>query len=178
MQSIMQIQTAALSIPSLDATTRNNINAQLYLEKLGLISFHQLCPKCQIMMMKHNDNDHYIRKNTFLQKHDRINLMILTRIIFIYFCQGMNAKKVSLELPQIYNEHGKIGFSTVKRVYANLRIKLEEYYRILWRLTKLPIGDIYEMDETILTRKPKKQGEATGVGISIIPQERGFYCCQ
>jgi len=158
MQSIMQIQTAALSTPSLGATTRNNINTQLYLEKLGLISFHQLCPKCQIMMTKHNDNDHYIdecylvflhcgfrqsiRKNTFLQKHDVINLMILMLIIFLYFCQGTNAKKVSLELPQIYNEHGKIGFSTVKRIYANLRIELEEYYRILWCLTKLPI-EIY-----------------------------------
>jgi len=194
MQAINQIQLAAQMAPSMDLLTRNHERTLEYLTNSDIISLHQPCPKCEKFMTKYEDNTgHYIdgsylvclpceysqtiRKNSFFQTHDRIHLMILTRIIFFYFCNGANTRKVCHELPTIYGEYGKIGLSTIKRIYSDLRGKLAENYRILWRLTKLPAEHIYEMDETLLTHKPKKpngsKGERQVWGIGIVSRATG-----
>eukprot|EP01022_Parablepharisma_sp_SALTPOND_P015506 TRINITY_DN2199_c0_g1_i1.p1 TRINITY_DN2199_c0_g1~~TRINITY_DN2199_c0_g1_i1.p1 ORF type:complete len:320 (-),score=15.48 TRINITY_DN2199_c0_g1_i1:223-1047(-) len=88
-----------------------------------------------------------IRENTYFLLHDKTPLMILARIVFFYFANGINAAATARSLGK---ECGyKIERKTVGRIYHEMRIKIMSYYDILWSSTKIGFPNDIEIDESL-----------------------------
>eukprot|EP01022_Parablepharisma_sp_SALTPOND_P018817 TRINITY_DN31290_c0_g1_i2.p1 TRINITY_DN31290_c0_g1~~TRINITY_DN31290_c0_g1_i2.p1 ORF type:complete len:353 (+),score=6.00 TRINITY_DN31290_c0_g1_i2:585-1643(+) len=80
--------------------------------------------------------------------------MILTRIIFCYFADGVNTKQVKAKLRE--QAGYVVGTTTLREIYNDVRRKIHTYYDIKWSTCKLGGLHPIEMDESKFTSKFNK----------------------
>eukprot|EP01022_Parablepharisma_sp_SALTPOND_P022090 TRINITY_DN4432_c0_g1_i1.p1 TRINITY_DN4432_c0_g1~~TRINITY_DN4432_c0_g1_i1.p1 ORF type:complete len:287 (+),score=-11.10 TRINITY_DN4432_c0_g1_i1:139-999(+) len=90
-----------------------------------------------------------IRGSTWFGNHPLIPLMALTRIVFYYFANEINAKKTQELLKK---EIGcELSIMTIREIYNEVRIKIISYYDVMWVSEKLGIPNAIEMDESLFS---------------------------
>jgi len=138
-------------------TCRNQM--KLSSDPSAIDGYRFICYPCKIKIN--------IRSDTIFELHKYTTLIILTRIIFYYYEMNMNAKEAYLRINQKLPENLKIGYKSVKTIYADLRKKIKEFYNINASAFKLGgAGMQVEIDESAFTHLPlKKRKTVWGVGI-------------
>jgi len=117
--------------------TKSNENTMKWLQTINAISISKICPCCSLDMhvckeKSLNDGRQWvccyqkrrkrlsIRHGTMLLKHDKVPLIILSRLIFIYFSQGINARSVHIFITEQLGNAFEISYKTVKKIYRKL----------------------------------------------------------
>jgi len=74
-----------------------------------------------------------------LIKHDNIPIVILTRVIFIHFSEGHNARSAHISLREQLGDTFEISYHTVKKIYRKLQDKLKnaKYLILIWNFLTL-----------------------------------------
>jgi len=102
------------------------------------------CPDCNLRIT--------IRNNAIYKKHSHIPILILTKIIFCYFAEGINAKKTAISINTRFNPVFKIKYAIVKKIFSEIRSQITDYVNILSMGVKLGgVGKKVEIDESLFS---------------------------
>eukprot|EP01022_Parablepharisma_sp_SALTPOND_P027844 TRINITY_DN6813_c0_g1_i3.p1 TRINITY_DN6813_c0_g1~~TRINITY_DN6813_c0_g1_i3.p1 ORF type:complete len:202 (-),score=21.76 TRINITY_DN6813_c0_g1_i3:48-653(-) len=171
MEKIAQIQNALAATMSIDMVTRNHDSTLEWLRNHHLLpGTPNCCGNDMKLYVRETKIDIYywycltckksfnIRGKSFLANYRRIPLMVLTRIIFHYFANGMNANKAMEMLKSEANYD--LGYTTIKKIYMDVRLKILTYYDVLWSSGKMGNQNAVEIDESLFSHlKLKYKGE-------------------
>lgn len=184
MNKVEKIENAFKKYESVDEITKSNERTVEWLQKIGGISNFKLCPCCSWEMhtskeKTKNDGIQWlcvnkkcrkrlsIRNGTMLMKHDNIPLIILSRLIFIHFAQGTNARSAHIILREQLGDSFEISYETVKKIYSDIRTEILNHYLYVSESKKLGgEGSKVEIDESIfshLTFKTSKKIKKTPI---------------
>eukprot|EP01022_Parablepharisma_sp_SALTPOND_P018819 TRINITY_DN31290_c0_g1_i6.p2 TRINITY_DN31290_c0_g1~~TRINITY_DN31290_c0_g1_i6.p2 ORF type:complete len:153 (+),score=12.79 TRINITY_DN31290_c0_g1_i6:585-1043(+) len=102
--------------------------------------------------------------------------MILTRIIFCYFADGVNTKQVKAKLRE--QAGYVVGTTTLREIYNDVRRKIHTYYDIKWSTCKLGGLHPIEMDESKFSSKFSKMMHAPAVSHEEIKEIPGIQAVE
>jgi len=143
-----------------------------WLYTVGALNRNKICKKCGNRMTIYKDESKIdgcrfccscgaklsIRDGTLFKKHNHIPLFLLTRIIFIYYETRLNAHESYIRINKKLNKKYEISYPTVKKIYAEIREKIEQYYYDIISAFKLGgIDTEIEIDEAMFAHIPLKQ---------------------
>eukprot|EP01022_Parablepharisma_sp_SALTPOND_P034515 TRINITY_DN9204_c0_g1_i1.p1 TRINITY_DN9204_c0_g1~~TRINITY_DN9204_c0_g1_i1.p1 ORF type:complete len:440 (+),score=17.05 TRINITY_DN9204_c0_g1_i1:104-1321(+) len=164
MERIKAIEDHFASYLDLGRITEKHDSTVQWLWSVGILKKQQTC--CGEQMKVYSDKDRLdlyyfycsrckrkvnLREGSFFADYTKTPLIILTRLVFFYYADGINAKDARLKL----QEQAGYDMTTkqIKKIYASVRLKILTYYDIIWAQTKIGGKNAVELDESKFTGK-------------------------
>eukprot|EP01022_Parablepharisma_sp_SALTPOND_P031229 TRINITY_DN7899_c0_g2_i3.p1 TRINITY_DN7899_c0_g2~~TRINITY_DN7899_c0_g2_i3.p1 ORF type:complete len:329 (-),score=6.33 TRINITY_DN7899_c0_g2_i3:214-1200(-) len=181
------IEAAFANYEDIETITKSHEKTMEWLFSVGVFNKETHCPGCSQVMHRTKDTsvcDGYfwrcykcglrrnIRHGTMYEKHSKIPILVLTQIIFLYFCRGTAALLTYEQLTEKLQGTYKISYLTIKAIFSELRAEIMKMYNTYVSASKLgEAGDATEIDESLFShisikiggKKKRKQVWAVGL---------------